>query len=137
MCSNERVSRPASDLAASGRTQLVGVLGVMFVLVLAPVLVEWVRRDFDRWPWQLLSATLTLLLFRRVLDGARWARQVTVAMAFLGGAIAALLGVLFTGATALGYAVFVVGLVFILCGFAIISSPAIDAYLTGVARRRP
>lgn len=135
MCSNERVTRPVSDLATRGRSQLTAVLGVMFVLVLGPVLAGWVRGDLDRWPWQLLSLLLTFLLFRNVLSGARWARQVTVALAFLGGAIAALLGVLFSGSTLLGYAVFVVGLVFILCGFAIISSPAIDAFLSSARRR--
>lgn len=119
-----------------GRTQLFAILGLMFVLILAPTLGTWLRGDLSRFAIQLPSLALTFMLFRALLGGAWWARQTAVALAFLGGMLAALLGMLASASTLWGYAVFAVGLVFILCGFGIIGLPAIDEYLTSRRSRR-
>ncbi|WP_027481327.1 hypothetical protein [Deinococcus pimensis] len=128
--------RGRSDDAHPGRAQLLALLGLMFVLIAGPAVAMWVRGDFSRFAAQLPSLALTFMLFRALLGGAWWARQVTVALAFVGGMIAAVLGMLASAATLWGYAVFAVGFVFILCGFGIIGLPAVDAYLEGRRGRR-
>jgi len=133
LCSNDRVSRgsdPTDSAAlAAGRTHLTVVLGVMYVLSFAPILAAWLRGATDRAPTQVLMLALTAWLFSLVRRGVNWARNVTVALAFLAGVAGTLLGVAFSGTSDAGYLVFAVGLAFIACGFAIVALPSVNAYL--------
>ncbi|PYE53341.1 hypothetical protein [Deinococcus yavapaiensis] len=116
------------DLVKLGGVQLRGVLGVLFVLILGPMIARWVGGDFSRFAGELVTLGLTAGVFFNFLRGARWARNLTVWLAMLGGMIAAFLGILISGGSTVGFFVFGAGLAFIACGFAIIGLPAVGAY---------
>lgn len=117
------------DLVKLGGVQLRAVLGVLFVLILGPMIARWLGGDFSRMVGELVTLGLTAGVFYNFLRGARWARTVTVCLSMFGGMIAAFLGILISGGSTVGYFVFGAGLAFIACGFAIIGLPAIESYL--------
>lgn len=119
-----------------GRGQLLLILGVLLVLIVAPMLAEWLRGDVRRPGVQLLTLGLSTALFAQAFRGARWARHLTVALAFIGGMLAAVLGLIASLGSVWGFVVFFVGLLFIACGFALISLPDVESYLESRRRER-
>lgn len=126
-CFNRGVSSP--DLVDAGRAQLRAVLGVLLVLIAAPFVAEAVRGDFSRLGSGAVTLALTVGLFWNLWRGARWARSIAVGLAMVGGLLLTVLGMLLSAGNAVGFLVLIVGLGFIACGLAIVSSAAIDAYL--------
>lgn len=124
------------DQETRGRGQLLLILGALFVLILAPSLAEWLRGQTVRLAGQLVTLALSGALFWQVFSGARWARHVTVTLAFVGGIVAVFLGLLVSAGSSAGLFVFFVGLAFIACGFALIALPDVDAYLRSRRARR-
>ncbi|WP_157448906.1 hypothetical protein [Deinococcus peraridilitoris] len=120
-----------------GRGQLLLILGMLLVLILAPMLAEWLRGDLRRVGGHLLTLGLTAGLFGQAFRGTRWARHLTVALAFIGGMLAALLGLIASTGSDWGFVVFFVGLAFIGCGFALIALPDVETYLEARRGERP
>ena len=130
------MSRPslAPDLAA-GRFQTLLVLGLLFVLVVAPTLIALARGGVVENPaGKLAGFAVTLFVLWQVFRGSRPALFVTLALSGLGGLALMLLSPL-GGLSLRTLEVLLVGLVFAICAVALYAHAPIKAFLEW--QRRP
>lgn len=112
------------------------VLGALFVLIVAPPLARWLRGDTARLVPQLVTVACSGALLWQVWRGVLWARQLTVALAFLGGLVAVVLGLIVSAGSTWGLAVLLVGALFLACGVGLVASPDVAAFLRSRHRVR-